>query len=487
MKKSGLFKVLLAVLFVVVIASWFISASMFDPQTGSVMSLTDIFTQYYGLDLKSIQIGFFDIFKLIFATLMYFGEKLIFILSVGAFYGVLAKTGKYRAWIDKLAEKFKGMETTVVIAISIILILISSFTNLGILLFMFIPMLVGLVIALGYDKTTAFISTFGAVILGEFGSTFGHNISASINGALGTVLKTGIGYRLILLAFGIAFLIIFIIKSKRNKNDAKELDSFIGEKSSNKYSVVPLFVVFGILFVLLILGCTVWSDIFKTNVFETMHNNIMATKIGKAEVFKNITGIYYNLFFSSNSTVTPSLGALGTWGLQEMSIIILLASLLVGRLYRMKHSEVLNSMIDGAKKLLAPALLVLFAHTILIASQYYYPTVGDAILKLTSKFNVLTSSLTMALGSLFNMDVSYIASNVIPQIMTKGGNTTIIMLMSQGIYGIISLMAPTSIMLILGLSYLNLPYGEYIKKCWKYILILLAILIAFLLILSFVL
>jgi uncharacterized ion transporter superfamily protein YfcC len=61
------------------------------------------------------------------------------------------------------------------------------------------------------------------------------------------------------------------------------------------------------------------------------------------------------------------------------------------------------------------------------------------------------------------------------------------MLMTKSIYGVVSLIAPTSLMLIIGLSYLNIPYCEYIKKMWKYILILLAVVIAFLLILSFIL
>lgn len=487
MKKSGLFKVLLAVLFLVVIISWSVGASMFDPQTGTLITLKEIFTQYYGLDITSIQIGFFDIFSLIFATLMYFGEKLIFILSVGAFYGVLSKTGKYRAWVDKLADKYKGNEKTFVIIAAICLMLISSFTNLGMLLFIFIPMIIGIVIALGYDKTTAFLSTFGAVILGEFGSTFGHNVSANINGALGIVFKTGIGYKIGLLVLGAALLIFYILKSKHSKADSKELDVLVGEKNSNKYSVVPVLIIFGLLFVLVVLGCTVWTDMFKTSIFESFHEKVMATKVGKVELFKNLTGIYYNLIFGSEGAAAPALGALGTWGLNEMSIILLLASLVVGRFYRIKHKDVINSMLEGAKRLFVPALLVTFACTIIISSQYYYPVIGNAILNITSKFNVLTAALATMIGTLFNIDMPYIASNVLPLVSSHGGNSTILALMTQGIYGVMSLVAPTSLMLILGLSYLELPYWDYLKKTWKYILILLAVLLLFLLILSFIL
>lgn len=494
-KKDGyntkLFIILLSIIFLFVILSWFLKASYFDAQTGSLIALKDIFTQYYGLDL-SIQIGFFDIFKLIFAAMMYFYEKFIFILSVGAFYGVLSKTGKYRAWIDKIAEKFKGNEKAFLITVSVVLLLISSLTNYGLLFLIIIPLLIGIVIALGYDKITAFITTFGAVILGELGSTLGYNITVAINNTLETTFKTGLGYKIGLLVFGIVFLVIYILKAKHSKVDTKEMDELVGEKSSNKYSVVSLIVVLSVIVVLLVLGCTYWSSFVKeggTTFFEKIHNKIMATKVAKMELFKNLNGTYNSIFFASNQSIeaNPALAAFGYWGLQEMSIILLLASLLIGRLYRIKHSDILNSMVAGVKKFLVPALLVLFIHVILLVGQYYYPVIAEFILNLSSKFNVLLSSFTMMIGTLFNFDMQYITGNVLPQVVAHGGNTKLLMLMVQSIYGVVSLIAPTSLMLIVGLSYLDIPYCEYIKKMWKYILILLAVVIAFLLILSFIL
>ena len=207
------------------------------------------------------------------------------------------------------------------------------------------------------------------------------------------------------------------------------------------------------------------------------------------ELFKNLNGTYYSIFFASNQSIEakPVFEAFGYWGLQEMSIVLLLASLLIGRLYRIKHSDILNSMISGVKKFLTPALLVLFAHVILLVGQYYYPVVAEFILNLSSKFNVLLSSFTMMIGTLLNFDMQYVAGNVLPQVVAHGGNTKLLMLMTQSIYGVVSLIAPTSLMLIIGLSYLDIPYSEYVKKMWKYILILLAVVIAFLLILSFIL
>lgn len=474
MKKTGLFKILLCLLVVVAIGSWFINLTYFSQ--GELIPLPE---QYQA------SIGIFDIFQITFATVSYFSDKLIFLLSVGAFYGVLAKTGKYRAWVDKIAETFKGREKTFVIVTMIILAILSSIFNYGMLFFIFIPFLIGIIITMGYEKIVAFVSTFGAIIIGELGSTFGNNVTVTLNEVLGTTLTTGIVYRIALLLLGLLCLTVFVLKSKVNrKENAKDLDIVVGEKNSNKYSVVHLFVIFGLLFALLVIGFSVWPNYFKTDIFSSLHNSIVTAKIGGKEFFGNLFGYYFNTVYQQTGAL--AIGVLGSWTYFEMSIIMLLASLLVGRLYKMKHKDILDYMIGGAKKLLVPALLVVFAYTILLASQYLYPTVANFILSATKNFNIFFSSVAMTLSSIFSVDTPYILYNA-PQIAATGGNTTIVMLLTQGIYGISMLLVPTSTMLILGLSYLEIPYKEYLKKVWKYFLSLLAILLLWIILLAVIL
>lgn len=477
MKKTGLFKIILCIIAVVAASSWFLSLNYFSQ--GQLVALPE---QYQAV------IGIFDVFQTIFATITYFSDKFIFILSVGAFYGVLAKTGKYRAWVDKIAETFKGREKTIAIIIMVILALLSSMFNYGLLLFMFIPLLIGVIITMGFDKITAFVLTFGSILIGEFGSTFGSNVSAALNEGLGTTFTTGIFYKIALLLIGIGFLVVYILKSNIDrKTNAKDLDSLVGEKNSNKYSVVHLFIIFGILLLILIVGCTVWSNYFTNDIFTNFHNKLMDTTIGGNNIFYKLNGTFFNTLYIQNSNTSfEAVKALGTWSYFEMSIVLLLLSLIVGRLYKMNHKNILNCMAEGAKKLMVPSLLLIFAYTVLLESQYLFPAVANYILNITSKFNVFFSSLTAVLASIFSVDAPYILLNA-PQIAAHGGNTTVVMLLVQGIYGIMMLVAPTSTMLILGLSYLEIPYTEYIKKVWKYVLSLLAVLMFILLLLAFIL
>ena len=40
----------------------------------------------------------------------------------------------------------------------------------------------------------------------------------------------------------------------------------------------------------------------------------------------------------------------------------------------------------------------------------------------------------------------------------------------EGIYGIMALVGPTSLFLILGLSYLDIPYTTWLKYIWRFVL-----------------
>ena len=83
----------------------------------------------------------------------------------------------------------------------------------------------------------------------------------------------------------------------------------------------------------------------------------------------------------------------------------------------------------------------------------------------------------MALGSALHVDMLYVANYAIPQIAATGASNETVAILSQGIYGITMFVTPTSAVLALGLSYLGISYKEWIKKTWKLILALLALVV----------
>ena len=81
MKKTGLFKIIMFMLLGIVVATWIFSASFFTEGNLS--------------DLGMYSVGFFDFFSLVFGSFefTYFLQIFILLVSIGALYGVLGKTG----------------------------------------------------------------------------------------------------------------------------------------------------------------------------------------------------------------------------------------------------------------------------------------------------------------------------------------------------------------------------------------------------------
>lgn len=460
-KNNGLFKNILFILFEIVLITWFVPAGYFD---NGQMSNVGMYS-----------VGFFDFFQLLFGTFefAYFLQMLILIVSIGALYGVLSKTGKYRAWIEKIANNLKGKEFIFLVGVTIIVAGLTSVFDYGLALFIFFPLLISIILTMGYDKITAILATFGATLIGTIGSTINYNTAGIINEQLGKGLSNAIYYRIGLLVFSLAALIFVLYKAKRNskKNEAEEIP-FIGEKTSNKYSVLPIIIIFGILFVLLVLGCTNWINTFNVSAFSNLNNKFTELKIGEFEVH----------------TLIGTISEFGKWYYAEMGVMCILAALLIARFFRMKHTDTLAYMKDGAKKMLAPALLVVLCYSAVYfaGNTMFFTTIADFILTLTNKFNFFLSSIVMALGSLIHVDMLYIGSYVMPQLVVQEVSAPVISILIQSIYGITMFVAPTSAMLILGLSYLNVSYKEWIKKTWKLVLILLGLSLAAILLAMFI-
>ncbi len=461
MKKTGLFKIIVFTLLAIAILTWIIPASYFN--AGELA------------ELGKYRIGFFDFFQLIFGAFefKYFIQIFILLVSVGALYGVLAKTGKYRAWIEKIASKFRGKEIVFLLIASIIIVALTSVFNYGLLLFIFFPLIISIILAMGYDKITAAVATFGAMLVGTIGSTISYNITGVINEQLSVEkLSVGIWYRVALLVLSLAALIFYLVKAKHttvkkveNKiENAIDNDLFIGEKNANKYSVVPIIVIFALLFVLLIVACTNWTSTFNVSIFTKLNETVMGVKIKDFEIFKNIFG---------------TVEEFGNWYYAEMSVMCILAALILGRFYRMKHRDMLSYMADGAKIMLAPALMVVLTYCVIYfaGNTMFFPTIAGWFLGATSKFNIFFTTITTILGSALHVDMLYVANYVIPQIAAEGASTIVTGTLIQGLYGVTMFVVPTSAVLVLGLTYLNIPYTEWIKKTWKLSLVLFGIVI----------
>ncbi|MBR4178469.1 MAG: hypothetical protein IKR57_03885 [Bacilli bacterium] len=478
MKKTGLFKIIMFILLGMVVATWIFSASYFSE--GNLV------------ELGMYNVGFVDFFSLVFGTFefQYFIQIFMLLLAIGAFYGVLGKTGKYRAWVEKIANFNKGRELVFLISCAFIIAVITAVFDYQFILLLFFPLLISIILAMGYDKVTALIATFGSMLVGTIGNLIGYNTTGVISGLVGTELTDGIYFKLVLLLLSLVALFYYLYKAKRTKKSDKneEVDMFIGEKISNRYSIVPIVTAFVLLFVLIVIGCTNWESTFEVNTFSELHTTL--NEWSPKLPYLHITPDGFDTGTDKIAILAKLFGStttFGEWHFSEMTILLLVASLIIGLIYRVKG--IFTAMGEGAKKMLKPALMVMLTYVVIYVAgnQMFYPTIASLILGITNKFSLLISTFVMIIGSVLHVDILYVANYVVPQLAAKDANPVLISLLAQSIYGVTMFIAPTSAFLVFGLTYLNVPYKEWIKKTWKLIVALFAITLVVLLVAKFVL
>ena len=99
---------------------------------------------------------------------------------------------------------------------------------------------------------------------------------------------------------------------------------------------------------------------------------------------------------------------------------------------------------------------------------------------LTKGFNVFTSTIVAIIATVFNSDPMYVFNSVVPYLVSLVTNTKVypvIWVLYQSVSGLTMLVAPTSIVLLLTLFYLDIPYKKWLKTVWKLTLEILVVLL----------
>ena len=211
MKKHNTFKVVLITLLVMMLLTWILPAAYYS---GSY------------IDQGRVQMGLFDLFNYPITAISYFGYIAAFVLVVGGFYGVLNKIGAYRSMLDKFVSKVKGKEVIVLSVIMVLIALITSFCGLQLGLIIFYPMLVSIILLMGYDKIVAALAIVGSSMIGILGTTYGYGNTGIIPSILGNNFTDQMLVKWILLILGMVLLIVnTILYSKKAKKGATKKES----------------------------------------------------------------------------------------------------------------------------------------------------------------------------------------------------------------------------------------------------------------------
>lgn len=481
-KKYGLFKVLLVILLLVVVATYFIKGR---EDSISYLALGDVFINY-------IQ------------SFYYFFDTAIFILVVGGLYGVLNSVPAYKKLVKTIASKVESNKKLFVIISTIVFALLASLTGLDMLLLIFIPFVISIILLLGYDKLVALSSTVLAVIVGFIGGIFVtfKDASSSYSTTYTTFDKMvgldsnwgNVFPKIILLIVAVGLLVFYIISHIKKieegklKNELSTNDVFFVEVKNKNGKVVqpdytkvkswPLVIASVLLLVLLVLGFMPWSSLFKVDIFNDFHTWITDLKIGNYAVFTSL--------ISSNFTAFGEWGSLGSF---MMAIVLIALFILIIKLIsKIKCSSIMDGFIYGIKKMIPAVMIAMLAYTVLVC--VYNNGFTETVIDLAAdKFgdNVVVGALIAAVGSILHVDCYYTAAGVFSPIvssLTDSANLSVYAVMFQSLYGLMQIIAPTSLLLIVGLSYLEVPYSKWLKYIWRFILELLIVIFIVLMIVS---
>ena len=487
MKKHSLFKIILILIGLLVITSWFVHGRQGD-------------TAFLAID--DVAINYVQAFY-------YFFDTMVFVAVIGAFYGVLNKTGAYKKLLDTITTKVKGKSKEFVIATIIIFALLASITGMTLPLLIFIPFVISIILLLGYDKLVAISSTIVATLVGFTGGIFttfrnpsySYGYSATtFENLTGIEQYSNLFPKILLLVLGVGFLIFFCLKHIKNVENKKvkyELneatDVMITEvKGSYKdIKIWPMITVLSVVLVLLILGLIPWNDLFKIEVFENFHTWVVGLSIPEFKLF----GLKFKEFPVFNNLIFGSMSAFGSWGtlgsFMVPIVILIFFCLLIKFIYKIKFDDAIDGFIEGVKKMLPSALMIGLVYTVLICAYNngFIETIITSAAGTKMGLNVAIGSLISILGSLVYSDIYYVAAGTflpIVEAVTDEALLPVFTLAFQSLYGLVSIVGPTSIMLVVALTYLDVPYTTWVKYIWRFVVGLFILIFAILLIVTLI-
>lgn len=413
--------------------------------------------------------------------LYYFTILASFLLVLGGFYQVLSKQAGYRQLIKNISKKLKRCEIPVVLVTSLIFAILCSISNEYLPLLALIPFVVSILSAMKVDKISAFVATFGGLLVGTIGSTFSAKVAqVTSNGQKlipvepSEVLTTQTIIFVIAFVILAAFTILRLRKQKEQSEKFEEYDLFAPEKSADTGKVPKTWpyvigiILFVLVTVLAYLPWETWDIKFFTDLTD---------KINNFEIFK-VPIVSY---------VFGTFNPFGSWDILRIQKVMALATILISLFGRVSLGDIFESYGEGFKKIGKVVAVLMAVYTIILFNYNFpiVPTIVNWINGLAKDFNGLVVYLGSLVTSLFGVEMQYVLplSGVYYATLYSANQATILLIV-QLAYGFVSFFVPSSAILMMGLSFLDIKYKDWMKFIWKFLLVLLVISIAIILIIA---
>lgn len=292
------------------------------------------------------------------------------------------------------------------------------------------------------------------------------NFIICINLSLAMKRTRGFGVGLALLPY--VFMPIAAFSKPKNK----------GKKSS------PIIVgIMLLIFALFVIGTFIpWESLIsKFTAFTHFNSWLSGLKIGKYAIFNNIIGAPVVLDATYGSP-TGVIASFGTWQLMDLAILLFILTAVIAVVSNIKFDEFVSTITNAIKNVLPVAITAMLVSIVLVimVTTGVNITIVNAILTLTKGFNIATSFIASLVGSVLTSDFYYLLSTtgaVFTSAVTNKEYYGVLAFIIQSISKFAMIFAPTSVGLVIGLYYLNIPYNKWFKFIWKLLLALFILII----------
>ena len=435
-----------------IVLSWCIKSGEYEGAKFSAKAIT--------------RVGILDIFYSVYNGITYKIVDIVYLLVLGGFYGILVRSNSYKKIINRICLKIKDKEKLFVFITSLLLAVYSSITNNILVSLIFVPFIISIILKRGYDKITAFNTSFGAILVGLLGQTFGSYGFEFFTQITKIDVLEGIWIKLLIFVIGYGLFYLFTIlhmnKVKRLSSYAKD-DLYYVDKATDeeieeikKQRTMPTMILLFILLFIVLMSSINWNYSFNIKLFDNVFNSINSFKIAKVSIFQSIIG---------------RIDSFGNWDLIHISSIMVLFIFIIGFINKMKFNNILEYFVEGVKKIIKPVLLYCLISCFFSLSYYFnWPLniLHYLIPKYFSVLRIIIASLFMGILFIDRDYIGYLLGSIISE--SFQGDLLISSLSMKFALGIVSIIAPTSCLLMFGLSYLDIGYGEWLKHIWKYVI-----------------
>ncbi|AKP66476.1 YfcC family protein [Companilactobacillus ginsenosidimutans] len=473
------FTILFFLIIFVAILTWIIPAGHYETtKAGNIMSGT------YRSAASSPQ-GIWNIFEAPVNGMV--GTKTtdgaisvsLFIMVIGGFLGVSGKTRMLDDGIGSVVKKYAGREKILIPFLMILFAIGGTTFGMGEETIAFVPILIPIMIRVGYDSVTAIsISLIGSQI-GCMASTVNPFATGVASETIHISPGAGIIPRLIFFIITVIIAILYVmhyaIKVKADPSESyvfetrqRDLKEFANSKNEVADKLTgrqkAVLVVFVMIFVIMIASLIPWTSLNKNFTF-----------------FVDFTKWITNIPFLG-ALVGKTLLPLGDWYFTEITTLFVFGSVLVMLVYHMNEFDFITSFMDGMRDLLDVAIIVAVARGIQVI-------MNDGNITATilhageTGLHGLSSSLFIILTYIFYIPMSFLipsSSGLAAATMGimgplgrfSGVSGSLVVTAYQSASGFVNLITPTSAMVMGSLAVGHVSIVTWIKYIWKLLAII---------------